>query len=151
VGSNGFDGSERPSTTGPKLSPPPPGPAPRRPEGRIAAISSCIGTAWSLSSSLEEIFSRCSTCSVVRTACAFCVDVTAAPLCAMARWKSPLADGIAISVLTFPAPPDWPKMVTLFGSPPNGRDVVAHPFERGHHVEHAALLASAHLPPNSAR
>ena len=40
------------------------------------------------------------------------------PLCTAARWNSPLAAGIASSVLTFAPPPDCPKMVTLPGSPP---------------------------------
>ena len=30
-----------------------------------------------------------------------------------------MADGIAISVVTLPPPPDWPNMVTLPGLPPN--------------------------------
>jgi hypothetical protein len=37
----------------------------------------------------------------------------------MARWNSPFAAGIAISVATFRPPPDCPKIVTRFGSPPN--------------------------------
>ena len=37
----------------------------------------------------------------------------------IARWNSPLADGIASSVATFRPPPDWPKIITVFGSPPN--------------------------------
>ena len=36
----------------------------------------------------------------------------------MALWNRPFADGIASSVLTLPPPPDWPKIVTLPGSPP---------------------------------
>ena len=40
------------------------------------------------------------------------------PLSATALWKRPLADGIAISVVTFPPPPDWPKIVTFPASPP---------------------------------
>ena len=41
------------------------------------------------------------------------------PLCMMALWNSPFAAGMAHTTLTFPAPPDSPKMVTLCGSPPN--------------------------------
>jgi hypothetical protein len=36
----------------------------------------------------------------------------------IARWKSPFAPGIDISVATFRPPPDWPKIVTRLGSPP---------------------------------
>ena len=36
----------------------------------------------------------------------------------MPRWNRPFAEGMARSVFTFPPPPDWPKMVTLAGSPP---------------------------------
>ena len=42
-----------------------------------------------------------------------------AELSAMARWKSPRAAGIVISVVTEMAPADSPKIVTLSGSPPN--------------------------------
>jgi hypothetical protein len=41
------------------------------------------------------------------------------PLSAAALWKSPLAAGMAISVVTLPPPPDCPKIVTLPASPPN--------------------------------
>ena len=44
--------------------------------------------------------------------------VTADPLCATARWNRPCAAGMPSSVLTLPAPPDWPKIVTLAGLPP---------------------------------
>src|SRR3546814_8522976 len=40
------------------------------------------------------------------------------PLCTIARWNRPRADGIAIRVETFAPPPDWPKIVTQPGSPP---------------------------------
>ena len=69
----------------------------------------------------------------------------------MARWKSPLADGIAISVLTFPAPPDWPKIVTLFGSPPNAAMLSRTHSSAATMSSMPTLLASAHLPPNSER
>jgi hypothetical protein len=36
----------------------------------------------------------------------------------MARWNRPLARGIDSRVATLMAPADWPKMVTLAGSPP---------------------------------
>src|SRR5271170_2503020 len=41
-----------------------------------------------------------------------------APLITMARRNSPFAAGIASKALTLPPPPDWPKIVTLPGSPP---------------------------------
>ena len=41
------------------------------------------------------------------------------PLWTIARWNRPRACGMAMMVLTFAPPPDWPKMVTLAGSPPN--------------------------------
>ena len=40
------------------------------------------------------------------------------PLCTMAFWKRPFAEGVASSVDTFPPPPDCPNMVTFDGSPP---------------------------------
>ncbi len=41
------------------------------------------------------------------------------PLCKIALWNRPAALGIAMTVDTLPPPPDWPKIVTLPGSPPN--------------------------------
>ena len=58
------------------------------------------------------------TASVSRAARSRSRSRTAAPLCTMARWNSPRAEGIASSVQTFPPPPDSPKMVTLPESPP---------------------------------
>ena len=40
-------------------------------------------------------------------------------LCAIALWNRPRAAGQASMALTFAPPPDWPKIVTLPGSPPN--------------------------------
>ena len=60
-------------------------------------------------------------------------------LCATARRNSPAARGIASSAATDPPPADWPKTVTRAGSPPNARDVVAHPLQRGDLVEQAAV------------
>jgi hypothetical protein len=42
-----------------------------------------------------------------------------APLCEIARWNSPSATGEPVSAAVMQAPADWPKIVTLFGSPPN--------------------------------
>ena len=44
--------------------------------------------------------------------------VSREPLSMIARWKSPLALGVASSALILAPPPDSPKMVTLPGSPP---------------------------------
>ena len=62
-----------------------------------------------------ECFSTASASRVVRSRSA---KRTLAPLCMIALWNSPWAPGIASSALTFPPPPDWPKIVTLPGSPP---------------------------------
>jgi hypothetical protein len=42
-----------------------------------------------------------------------------APLCAIARWNSPLAAGDPTSAAVMLAPADSPNTVTLPGSPPN--------------------------------
>ena len=47
--------------------------------------------------------------------------------------------------MTFAPPPDWPMMVTLPGSPPKLRDVVAHPLEGGDDVEHADVAGGGEL------
>jgi len=49
--------------------------------------------------------------------CACEEELGPGPLCTIALWNRPRAAGIAISVETFIPPPDWPKMVTLPGSP----------------------------------
>ena len=41
------------------------------------------------------------------------------PLCTPALWNNPFAEGIASIVDVFAPPPDWPKIMTLDGSPPN--------------------------------
>ena len=42
-----------------------------------------------------------------------------APLSEIARWNKPFASGDPVSAATSAAPADSPKIVTLFGSPPN--------------------------------
>ncbi len=64
---------------------------------------------------------------------------TDGPLCTIALWNRPCADGIAINMQDLAPPPDSPKMVTFSGSPPNFDDIVAHPFERRDDVEHAGI------------
>ena len=80
-----------------------------------------------------------STHSVSASARSFVRSRTAAPLWMIARWNNPAARGIASSVLTLPPPPDSPNIVTLPGSPPNAGDIVAHPFQRGDHVQRAGI------------
>jgi hypothetical protein len=62
----------------------------------------------------------------------------------MARWNRPRAEGAPSSVLTLPPPPDWPKIVTLLGSPPK-RAYFFHPLQRRDHVEGAGI-AGLHEP-----
>ncbi len=64
-------------------------------------------------------------------------------LWAIARWKSPAARGMASSAATDPPPADWPKTVTLPGSPPKARDAVADPFQGGDLVEQPAVGGGA--------
>ncbi len=45
--------------------------------------------------------------------------VKLAPLSEITPWNSPLARGEADSMLTAKPPAEWPRMVTLPGSPPN--------------------------------
>ncbi len=74
------------------------------------------------------------------------------PLCTMARWNNPFAEGIASSVLTFPPPPDWPKIVTLFGSPPKFAMLSRTHSSAATASSIPALLACANFsPPRSAR
>ena len=47
------------------------------------------------------------------------IAVSASVLMMIARWNSPFAAGIALSIAVFPPPPDCPKIVTLPGLPPN--------------------------------
>ena len=70
-----------------------------------------------------------------------------APLWAMARAKSPRADGIPSSVPTLMPPADSPKIVTLSGIAAEGRDVVAHPLERRHLVADARVARGARRAP----
>ena len=80
----------------------------RRATGSACRASSCLGPS-------SSCFSTASARRVVRSRSA---KRTPAPLWMIALWNSPLAAGIASRALTFPPPPDWPKMVTLPGSPP---------------------------------
>ena len=44
---------------------------------------------------------------------------SAMPLMTMPFWNRPSAAGVFIREVTLAPPPDWPKMVTFSGSPPN--------------------------------
>ena len=113
-GAHGFRGSTIPSTTGLKLG--------RTPVARMALPSP------STSLSVGSFGNRCSsvgfTSTAARNANACFVASSGVrpsrcdPLCTIALWNNPRACGIAIRVLTFAAPPDWPKIVTFAGSPP---------------------------------
>ena len=62
--------------------------------------------------------------------------VSASVLMMIARWKSPFAAGVAVSIATFPPPPDWPKTRAPLSRLAAERvDVVAHPFERSHEIQ----------------
>ncbi len=60
------------------------------------------------------------------------------PLCTIARRNRPAASGVARTPPTVVAPADWPKRVTLCGSPPKAR-YSPHPAQRGDDVEQAAV------------
>ena len=49
------------------------------------------------------------------------------------------AAGMAMSVAIFAPPPDWPNKVTQSGIAAERRDVVAHPAQREHQVEHSRV------------
>ena len=108
-GSNGLRVKERPSRTG------------RNGSGTffIAASNCATGSFCKAAPSARARPSVVASCAAWRAA-------SSGPsrrrppemLCAIALWNSPLAAGIFSSVVTFEAPPDWPKIVTLLGSPP---------------------------------
>ena len=84
-----------------------------------AAISWRYGT-FSISSTCDGwIFNWASTSTATSLAAFGSPKLVSDPLCTAALWNSPFADGAASSVDTFPPPPDWPKIITLPGSPPN--------------------------------
>ena len=69
----------------------------------------------------------------------------APPDCTIAWANSPCAAGSPSSVPTLMPPADSPKIVTRSGSPPNARDVVAHPLERADLVEDAEVARAGEL------
>ncbi len=85
----------------------------------MVAINLSIGSACSASASARSRPAATATSCDMRAASS-AVRMCAPPekLCMMALWNRPRAGGNAIKVATFAAPPDWPKMVTLSGSPP---------------------------------
>ena len=66
-----------------------------------------------------------------------------APLSPIARAKSPLASGEAISALTASEPADSPAIVTLSGIAAEGGDVASHPLQRRDEIEHAVVAGGA--------
>ena len=54
---------------------------------------------------------------------------------------------MAISVAHFAPPPDWPKMRDVARVAAEARDVVAHPAQREHEVEHAGVAGVGELGP----
>ncbi len=107
AGSKGLSGRVASSTTGENASPCVASVASLR--RSIGSVCSCAGVL-----TLSALISR----SVVSTARSTGSPLISLPLIAIARWNRPSAAGIPISVLTLPAPPDCPKIVTLLGSPP---------------------------------
>ena len=72
--------------------------------------------------SLEGALSFSATSSPARSTCAIVAEARSnpsAPLSPIARWNKPFESGEAMSARTSMEPADWPKMVTLPGSPPN--------------------------------
>ena len=146
-GAKGPPGKRRPSITGLK-------PSRRRsakaarltPASTLTCASRSFATGMFLSSPARAI-SRPRWSSIWRAVfvpssrSAIC---TAGPLWTIALWKSPLADGMAISTLTFAPPPDSPKMVTLRGSPPN-RAILSRTHSR------AATMSSTPARPPPAK
>ena len=65
----------------------------------------------------------------------------------MARWKSPLAAGMAISVVTLPPPPDCPNTVTLAGLPPKAAMFSFTHVSAATMSSMPALLARLHFSP----
>ena len=57
----------------------------------------------------------------------------------IARVKSPALPGDTRCRLTLCPPADCPAIVTLCGSPPNARDVVSHPDQRGTLIEESIV------------
>ena len=65
--------------------------------------------------------------------------------CAIAFWNNPLAAGEPLSMPTMAGPADWPKIVTLFGSPPNAA-MLACTHRSAAMVSINAWLPDAFLP-----
>ena len=71
-------------------------------------------------------------------ACSRGRPVSCWPLMVQTRWNSPRAAGIAIRVAHLAPPPDCPK-IDAAGIAAELGDVVAHPAQREHEVEHAGV------------
>ena len=94
---------------------------------RLSSIDSCVltstnrwtGTARRASQSPGSTSSSSSTRVATRVAVSDLMLWLPAPDWGIARWKSPFALGVPMSVPTLMPPADSPKIVTLLGSPPN--------------------------------
>ena len=73
---------------------------------------SCSALGWRDAEPLEQ---ERSAASMARAGSSAVTAVSASVLMMIARWNRPFADGIAVSVVVLPPPPDWPKIVTLLG------------------------------------
>jgi len=115
AGSQVGPGNVRPSITGAsRIS------APACPcwSARHACNSSFAAMERNRARSWRPIPSRASSCPASSVAASGGVARSIEPLSTIARWNSPCAAGIAISVLILAPPPDSPNTVTLPGSPP---------------------------------
>ena len=108
-----------------------------------AANSRSIGTACRSRAWSARRPSLASSSSASRVASRGLRTRSTAPLWMIARWKRPLASGIASSVETLRPPPDSPNTVTRPGSPPN-----ASMLSRTH--ARAATMSSMPAQPDAA-
>ena len=117
AGASGLKGS-RVMTKPSRMGAPPAPPGPPIPWARAAfrIVSAGIACRAAMSPGLTSSAFRSR--SVVRAESAFVATVSPGPLSIAALWNSPAAEGMARRLETFWPPPDWPKIMTLSGSPP---------------------------------
>ena len=118
TGSNGCRVTTRLSYTGAKLLGAP-GRAGFFASSKFAAINCASGSRCSSRAWLGFRFRMVSRRSLAPTPSSTLRSRRVAPLWMAARWNRPRADGIDHSEHTLPPPPDWPKISTRLGSPPN--------------------------------
>ncbi len=71
--------------------------------------------------------------------------VTCWPLMVTARWKRLRAAGMPIRVAIFAPPPDWPNTMHTVRVAAELLDVVTHPLQRHHQVQHARVAGVGEL------